>query len=135
MSHLQAGDAADPEACFAALPALCAKQLVHEAGLEKPRFFLKNQSSVFFWFFGFFGFFGFFVGLFGWVFYCQPCHEDPALVADLLGVMLYAENRCDTARWFSLRYRVQPSGSVSGTESSPVVQPQVQSPAQWFSLR
>ncbi len=56
--HLQAGDAADPEACFAALPALCAKQLVH---------------------------------------------EDPSLVADLLGVMLYAENRCDTAQWFSLR--------------------------------
>jgi hypothetical protein len=55
---LQAGDSADPEACFAALPALCAKQLVH---------------------------------------------EDPAVVADLLGVMLYAENRCDNARWFSLR--------------------------------
>ncbi len=76
--YLQAGDAADPEACFAALPALCAKQLVH---------------------------------------------EDPALVADLLGVMLYAENRCDSARWFSLRYSPAQWFSLR------------YSPAQWFSLR
>ena len=33
----------------------------------------------------------------------QLAHEDPALVGELLGVMLYAENRCDTTRWFSLR--------------------------------
>lgn len=59
MDHLgEAGDAADPEACFRALPALCARQLAH---------------------------------------------EDPSVVSDLLRVMLYAENRCDTAQWFSLR--------------------------------
>jgi hypothetical protein len=33
----------------------------------------------------------------------QLAHEDPTVVGDLLGVMLYAENRFDTTRWFSLR--------------------------------
>ena len=33
----------------------------------------------------------------------QLAHEDPAVVSDLLGVMLFAENRFDTTLWFSLR--------------------------------
>lgn len=33
----------------------------------------------------------------------QLAYEDPSVVEDLLGVMLYAENRFDTTHWVSLR--------------------------------